>query len=373
MSTRLDKVIDKAIADGRITGAAVMIMKDGKPDYERMAGFADKEHERPVTRDTIFRLASVTKPFVATTALAMVDKGLLALDQPVRDILPYFTPKTADGRTPVITVRHLLTHTAGFTYGATPADRYPPEARVEEGLGPGGLTFEESFTRLAAVPLVYEPGTQWIYSTAIDVLGAVISKAAGTTLHDALRAHVAGPLGLKDTGFHVTDTERLATPYADAKPKPVRMKDPHVVVSTDGEAVTFSPGRIFDPNAFQSGGAGAVSTPTEVMTFLEAMRTGDKGILSPALARAALVNQIGSIPRPAEDAGQRFTFIGAVIEDPDLSAKPLPKNALQWGGVYGHSWAIDPDGGMTILIMTNNAVEGCLGRFPTDIFRAIYY
>lgn len=369
---RIDFVISRALGEKRVTGTVVIVMKDGEIVYERFAGFADKENHDPIRADTIFRLASVTKPLVAATALALIDKGKLALDTLVRDHLPYFTPRERDGTQPDITVRQLLTHTAGFAYGVNTYGKPSPDALIDEGLGNSDLDFEENFARLAALPLLYKPGTLWRYSTAIDVLGAVIAAIEGTSLDDALKAHVTGPLGMTDTGFKVTDESRLATPYADDTPEPVRMRDPHSVPDREGTPMVFSPLRIFNPKAYQSGGAGAVGTAPDLIRFLEAIRKGGAPILSGEMAAQAIVNQIGDIPRPEMEMGQRFTFLGAVVDDAAKSRVKLPKGTVNWGGVYGHSWFIDPANGISAMIMTNNAVEGCMGRYPNDIMKAVY-
>jgi CubicO group peptidase (beta-lactamase class C family) len=372
MQERIDLVVDQALAEKRVTGTVVLVSRNGEPVYSRAAGFADREAEKPTGFDTIFRLASVTKPITAATALALVDHGKLPLDSLVRDFLPYFTPKMENGEVPDIRIRDLLTHTAGFTYDATPPGKYPEDQRVDEGLSLGGLDFKANFTRLAAVPLTYRPATQWAYSTAIDVLGAVIATIEASSLDAAMRRYITGPLGMNDTGFSVSDMERLATPYADASPEPVRMQSPHTVVSPDGWALHFNPSRLFNPAAYQSGGGGAVGTAGDMMKLFEAIRQGGSPILKPETAAAAMVNQIGDIPRRPGDEGLRFCFLGSVVEDETISVKKLPNRSVHWGGVYGNSWAIDPASGTTIVIMTNNAVEGCMGRFPEDIYDAVY-
>lgn len=128
MFTRLQRVIDDAVSNGRIVGIVYLVARDGKVVFAAEKGFADREAGKPVRRDTIFRLASVTKPFVATAALAMKDKGLIRLDDPVTRYLPYFTPKLADGPAPAITLRHLITHTSGLSYD------YGPDPDFSDGL-----------------------------------------------------------------------------------------------------------------------------------------------------------------------------------------------------------------------------------------------
>lgn len=371
MARRLDAAIDTALEQKRIVGTTVMIARAGETVYARAAGFADREAGKPAALDTIYRLASVSKPIVATSALALIDQGRMSLDDAVADYLPYFRPRLADGTQARLTVRHLITHTAGLNYDPTPADRYAEAARVSTGLLDTDLGFEENFTRLAEVPLDYEPGTKWAYSIAIDVLGAVIAAAAGCSLEEAVVRYVADPLKMDDTRFHVTDPDRLAVPYGDAKPEPVRMGDPHPVPNGD-EAIVFSPGRIFNPKAFQSGGAGMAGTAPDILALLNAFARDGAPILGAPMAREALRNQVGDVDRGPDHVGQRFGFIGAIVEDPALADTPCPAGTVNWGGVYGHSWLIDPVNQLTAVFMSNTALEGCLGAYPGELERAVY-
>ncbi|MFS8048771.1 serine hydrolase domain-containing protein [Rhizobium sp. BR 314] len=367
---RIDAVIEKAIVAGKIVGTVVIVVQNGETIYSRAAGYADRELGKPTGTGTIFRLASVTKPLVAATALALIDKGRLALGDLARDYLPYFRPRQPDGKIADITIQHLLTHTAGLSYGADPKST-PTERMFNSGLADTDLDFEENFSRLSTFPLLAAPGTLWSYSIAIDVLGAVVAQIEACSLDEAVRRHVTEPLGLSDTGFSVSDPERLATPYADASPAAIRMGDRHLVPDNDGNLLTFAPSRLFNPKAFQSGGAGMVGTAPDFIAFLETVRLGGAPILKAATARAALLNQIGDILRPSEP-GQGFSFLGAVIQDPVLADVPMSKGSITWGGVYGHNWFVDPMEGISAAIMSNTAVEGCLGTYPRDIARAIY-
>ncbi|KKB10752.1 hypothetical protein VE25_16285 [Devosia geojensis] len=360
----LDHVIDSAIARRKIVGTVVLVARSGEVVYRRTAGFADREAGKPIAENTIFRLASVTKPIVAATALAMIERGRLGLDDVVAGHLPYFTPKLPDGRQPAITVRQLLTHTAGLGYAYS-------DPAISTGLGNTDFDFEANFTRVAALPLFYEPGTAWQYSVAIDVLGAVIAKVEGTTLGEAAARYVTGPLGMADTGFAVTDLSRLAVPYGDAQPEPERMGDPHVVVDANEGRKLFSPSRIFNPRAFQSGGAGMVGTAADILEFLEALRRGGDPILSAETTAMAMRNQIGDLPR-ADSPGMRFGFLGAVLDDPAAAGWTSAPGTVNWGGVYGHSWFIDPANGLSVAIMSNTALEGCTGQFPADVRNAVY-
>lgn len=363
MGTHVDAVMDAAIAGHKIVGAEVIAYKDGAPAIRRTAGHFDREAGIPMMANAIYLLASVTKPVVAATALAMIDKGLLRFDDPISRHLPYFTPTLADGAPAGITIHHLLTHTAGLAYA------YPADPSVSTGLGPSDKGFEDNFSRVARQPLLFSPGTAWSYSVAIDVLGAALAAIHGDSLEEAVRLHVTGPLGMAETGFFVADADRLAKPYADGTP-PVPMADPQKVLNDRGETLVFSPSRIFSETAFQSGGAGMAGTPEDIMRFLEAMRLGGGGVVRPETLARAFANQIGDLERDAP--GQRFGYLGAIVDDPARASVPSGKGTVNWGGVYGHSWLVDPANGITIVSMSNTALEGCTGQYPKDLIKAVY-
>ncbi|GHA10943.1 esterase [Devosia pacifica] len=362
MKDALDQAIDSALGDQRVVGTVIRIAREGDEIYAGHAGLADREAGVAIQPDTIFRLASVTKPIVAATALCLVEDGKLKLDAPVSDYLPYFHPKLANGTEPRVTIHHLLTHTAGISY------RYDDPA-ISRGLENTDLGMEETFTRLAQKPLNYEPGTAWEYSMAIDVLGAVIAAVEGKSLADSVEARITAPLGMNDTKFGVADPARLAVAYADGQPEPVRMTEPYTKHNDDGTETIFSPARIFNPLAYQSGGAGMAGTAGDILKFLEMLRNGGNGILSADLINAGMQNQIGTVTR---DPGMRFGYFGAVVEDATAAQTPCPEGTVTWGGIYGHDWFIDPVNKLSVMIATNTATEGSNGQLPKDIRRAIY-
>ena len=364
-SRRVDAVIDDAVAAGRIVGTVVLVARDGVPVYERAAGYADRESGRSTTIDTVFRLASFTKPLTAATALALMEHGLLSLDDSVARFLPTFVPRLTDGTAPDIQVRHLLTHTAGFGYPTLlPEDPYRA-AQVSTGLDQPGLTLKENLDRIASVPLYFAPGSGWRYGVATDVLGAVIEAITGESLANAIAAYVTDPLGMRDTGFTVREPERLATPYADGTPRAVRMTEPFPV-----RDLIFSPARAFDETSFQSGGGGMVGTAGDFMTFLEAVRCGGFPILQRSTVDMASSNQVGSL-RERDDPGWGFGFLSGVLIDPKRAQWPSQVGTLRWGGVWGNSWFIDPVAGFTVVSLSNTALEG-QGAFRQQIADAIY-
>lgn len=181
---------------------------------------------------------------------------------------------------------------------------------------------------------------------------------------------VTKPLDLHDTAFWAKEPARLAVPYYDAKPAPARMDDPHSVPFGEGGRMTYSPSRALDSKAYPSGGAGMVGTAPDVMRLLEAIRTGGKPILNAATAASMMRNQIGSLMGPGPGIG--FGFGGAVVVDPASAQTPQSPGTWQWGGVYGHSWFVDPERKLTVVALTNTALEGMWGKFTTDLRDAVY-
>lgn len=364
MPGQIEAVMNAAIDKQSIVGAELIVAQHGNIAFRKTAGWFDRESGVPMIENAIYRLASVTKPIVAATALAMADKGLIGFDDPVVRYLPWFSPTMADGSEGRITIHHLLTHTAGLDYA------YPADPEISTGLGATDYGLEENFSRVAKQPLAYQPGTEWRYSVAIDVLGAVLASVHGGSVEDAVRSHVTGPLGMNETGFFVADKSRLAKPYADGSPIATPMDDPQMVPNETGQGPTFSPSRIFNEKAFQSGGAGMAGTPGDILRFLEVLRTGGGDAIAPETVALAFSNRIGAIHR--DDAGQRFGYLGAIVDDPVAAKSASAAGTVNWGGVYGHSWLVDPANGLTIVSMTNTALEGCTGQYPKDLIRAVY-
>jgi CubicO group peptidase (beta-lactamase class C family) len=269
-----------------------------------------------------------------------------------------------------MTIRQLLTHTAGLSYRCfEPGDSQYRALDVSDGLDQPGLSLGENLRRLTQAPLVYEPGSSWRYSLATDVLGAVIAEAAAEALPDAIRHLMTGPLGMNDTDFTVVDRARLVTHYADGTPEPMRMID-GMAVPLFGAPVSFFPSRIFDSSSYPSGGAGMAGTAKDVLRFFETVRMGD-GVLHASTVERMVATHVGSWAQ-TWGPGWGFGLGWAVLDDPAIAGTPQAKGTIQWGGVYGHCWFVDRVNGLTVVILTNTAFEGMSGAFPIEIRDAIY-
>ncbi|TPI42100.1 beta-lactamase family protein [Mesorhizobium sp. B3-1-6] len=367
---RVDQVVDGAIEERRIVGAVVLVARRGEILYGRAAGVADREANEPMRQDAIFRLASVTKPVVATAALVLVEAGVIDLADPVTKFIPEFRPKLADGSEPALTIRHLLTHTAGLDYGfRQPAGGPYQRAGISDGLDQPGLSMTENLRRIASVPLSFAPGAGWGYSVAMDVLGEAMARAADETLPDLAERLVARPLGMSDTAFAVRNRARLVTPYADGPGGAVAMGEHHLVPFGDG-AISFTPGRTFDPASFASGGTGMNGTAGDVLKLLEALRRGDGTVIRPETATAMTRDAITGLKTTMPGWGWGLGF--GVLRDPVAATTPQAPGTWRWGGVYGHSWFVDPTLELTVVALTNTAIAGMMGAFPDALRDAIY-
>ena len=371
LAARLDKVIDTAVAEKRLVGTVVLVARDGKVVYHRAAGLADREANRPMREDALFRFSSVTKPFVSAAVMKLVEDGKLNLDDPVTKWLPDFRPKLADGTQPVITLGQLLNHTSGLTYGLAEKPSHPyHQLGVSDGIDNSGITLDENLRRLGQAPLAFPPGSAWRYSLAIDVLGSVLEKATGKPLPQVVAETVTDPLGLKDTGFVARDPARLTAAYYNAQPAPKRMTD-NLDVPIGPTAIRFAPSRATDATAFPSGGAGMVGTAGDVLTLLETVRNGGAPILKASTVARMMKDQVG-VQAATQGPGWGFGYGWAVLDDPAVGKTPQGVGTIAWGGVYGHNWFVDPKARLTVVIMTNTAFEGMNGPFTTEVRDAVY-
>ncbi|KVO51127.1 serine hydrolase domain-containing protein [Burkholderia stagnalis] len=374
LRSRLDGALERALADERMVGAVVLVARHGALRYARAVGLADREAGTPMREDALFRLASVTKPIVTAAAMRLVAAGRIGLDDPVARWLPDFTPTLPDGRPARITLRHLLSHTAGLGYRFLEADGDGPYARagVSDGMDLARITLADNVRRIASVPLQYAPGTSWGYSLAIDVAGALIEAVDGRPLADAVAALVTTPLGMTDTAFVAHDAARFAMPYVSTAGAPRRMADADLVpVFDDTIGIRFAPARAFDAQAWPSGGAGMVGSARDCLALLEALRTGRDGWLE-----AGWIDEMARIQPGAHDlpAAPGFGFgLGfSVLRDPAAAQSPESVGTWRWGGAYGHAWFVDRAAGLTVVALSNTLYEGMHGRIVTDVRDAVY-
>jgi CubicO group peptidase (beta-lactamase class C family) len=272
-----------------------------------------------------------------------------------------------------ITIDDLLTHTSGLVYGAfdrSPVGEMYKKSGVCDAFCGPSTTLAGNIDLLARQPLKFQPGTAYEYSLSIDVLGRVLEKVTRQDLATAVRTLVTAPLAMTDTAFVAAHADRLATPYADGKPRPIRMtatyKNPFAASTVD-----FSPARATDPRAFPSGGAGMVGTADDYLRFLEAIRTGGAPLLARATGATLGANATGTL-ETLRGPGWGWGMIGAVLVDPRAAGSPSKAGTIEWGGAYGATWWIDPAAGLSVILLTNTSFEGMSGKLPSELKAAIY-
>ncbi|WP_254790166.1 MULTISPECIES: serine hydrolase [unclassified Paenibacillus] len=372
----VEEVIHRTLAEKRIVGSVVQIAWKGEVVYNSADGLADREQNRRMQENALFRYASVTKPIVSTAAMVLISQGKLKLDDPVMKWLPEFRPKQPNGEVASMTVHHLMTHTAGLTYRFFQENGGTYElAGVSDGMDIAGITLEENLQRIASTPLLYEPGKMWRYSIATDVLGAVIEKVTGLTLREAVQLLVTHPLGMKDTDFVAVDSERMTAAYADSSDisgQPRRLRDEDQVPFIEGTAgFQLAPERYLDPSAYLSGGAGMVGSVGDFLVLLETLRQGGGSLLPKALVTEMTTNQIGDLDMPYWP-GRGFGLGFTLLKDQVEAGTPESAGTWRMGGTYGHSWFVDPAEELSVVAFTNTALEGMSGRFTTELYEAVY-
>lgn len=374
MQARIDAALSSAIEDKRLVGAVVLVARRGEITYRNAVGLADREAGIPMRTDALFRLSSVTKPITSAAALALVAQGRIGLDDPIARWLPEFQPTLADGTRVSISVRQLLSHTAGLNYGFLEAQgggAYA-QAGVCDGLESAPLTLEENIRRLATAPLLYRPGTNWGYSIATDVLGALIARVCGSSLAEALNQLVCEPLGLSDTRFNVVDTSRLTAAYLNADPVPRRMNGVEVIEVFENTAgIRMDADRALDSSAYPSGGSGMIGSAEEFLTLLETLRQGGGPLMPAALAKEMGSVQTGNLEL-ANWPGRGFGLGFTVLTDPQAAQTTESVGTWRLGGAFGHSWFVDPVQQICVVAFTNTAFEGMFGQFTVDLCNAVY-
>ncbi|MGN6038788.1 serine hydrolase domain-containing protein [Serratia marcescens] len=369
----IDGAIEQALREKRLVGAVVLVAQGGEIVYRRAAGMADREAGKPMALNTLFRLASVSKPIVSTAALALMAQGAMRLDDPITRWLPNFRPRLVDGTTPLMTLRHLMTHTAGLSYRFfQPEGGFYAQLGVSDGMDEASVSLQENVRRIACAPLLAPPGAAWRYSIATDVLGAAIEQASGLPLAQAVKKWVTGPLAMTDTDFLAVDPARLAAAYADHPGEPRRLRQPDHLPFIDGSAgFHLSPARALDPLAYASGGAGMVGSAEDFLRLLEALRQGGTPVLPAEWVTALTTNQIGDLPMPFWP-GRGFGLGITVLKDPIAAQTPESVGTWRMGGTYGHSWFVDPVRQLSVVAFTNTALEGMSGAFVGEICQAVY-
>jgi CubicO group peptidase (beta-lactamase class C family) len=373
---RLDRHLAGYVDEGGLAGWQVLVARGGRIVHLGMHGARNAETGAPVEQDTLWRIYSMTKPVTSVAVLQLFEKGLLSLDDPVERWIPSFgsarvftggtseTPQTRPVEEPV-RVWHLLSHTAGLTYGwhyQHPVDAIYRAAGLE-ARAPEGMDLATAVDAWAGMPLWYEPGTEWGYSVSVDVLGRLIEVVSGQSLGDYFSEQIFGPLDMRDAGFWLNEeqAERLATMY-EHDPETHRIRS---VDSSPPQSAPLAP----------SGGGGLFASLRDYHRFTQMLARGGeldgRRLLGSRtvqlmtrnhLPGGATLSQIGH-PLGTPLHGMGFGLGVAVLIDPQAIHSYGSKGLYGWSGAASTIFNVDPKEELVILFMTQLVP---IGTLPVD-------
>ena len=355
--TRIAPVMQSYIDKQLVAGTVTLIARRGQVVHFEAQGFMDAENRVPMRRDAIFRIASMTKPIASVALMQLWEQGKFQLTDPVSTFLPEFAGQmvsanadvtdTGDALTPVVedsTIQQMLTHTAGL------ANRYlgNGDGYVEAMEGPRDRNLEAYVKQLAALPLHYQPGADWQYSTATTVVGRLVEIMSGQNLDEYLREHIFDPLDMQDTHFFLDDTKggRLAAQYEPGDDEKIVLADPG---SEQSHLIT-------GPKTLFSGSGGLVSTARDYVRFQQTMLNGgrldDVHVLAPTTVSLMLENHTGDLPIWVRGPGYGFGLGYGIVRDRGAAATPLRRGTGVWGGAYCTISWFDPTEEIVGVLMT---------------------
>ncbi|HWQ32365.1 MAG TPA: serine hydrolase domain-containing protein [Blastocatellia bacterium] len=353
-------VMNRHVAEKQIPGAMGLIARRGRIAYQEAWGMADIEAGRPMQPDTIHRIYSMSKPVTSVAVMMLYEEGKFQLNDPVAKYLPEFAKmqvgveekdpqtgkpvlKTVPARRPV-TIRDLLRHTAGLSYGVFSDTLVDHEYRKARILSDQNLA--EFITHLTRIPLLYEPGTRWHYSVSVDVLGRLVEVLSGKPFDQFLQERIFTPLEMRDTGFYVpaSKKDRLARLYSPTKDGRIQ---PTPVCATRQECLDKFPDAApsyLEPPTLLSGGGGLVSTAYDYLHFCQMLlnqgQYEGKRLLSRKTVQLMTSDNLGSIPISIPGYGFGLGF--AVCKAPGEAGMMGSAGEYNWGGAAGTKFWIDP-------------------------------
>jgi len=389
---RIGDAFRKEIDQGKLPGAVFLVARKGKLVYSDAIGFQDKEAGKPIAKDSIFRIYSMTKPLVSVAAMMLVEEGRMQLTDPVSKFLPAMKSmnvsvakadaefaKVGYAQIPAdreMTVQDLLRHTAGLAYGEITQNAPVKEALGKAGLYKSTIDYDardlapaEEIERLAKVPLAHQPGTVWEYSHASDVLGRVVEAASGERLADFLDKRLFKPLKMSDTGFWVPQ-EKIGR-LAKALPTDISSGKPNNLID-----VSAAP-------ANDSGGAGGVSTAADYLRFTQMMLNGGQLDGARVLSRTTVAlmtsdhlgTRISAPVTPGElllgTPGYTFGLGFAVRQGPGIAGVPGSAGEFMWAGYAGTYFWVDPKEEIVAVYMTQ--APSPIRAYYRKLFKQLVY
>lgn len=357
---RIKEFTQREVDEGRLPGVVTIVARHGKIVHYEAVGNYGVDNDKPMDKDALFRIYSMTKPVTAVAMMMLYEEGKFQLGDPVSKYLPEFAEQKIfrDGElvaaSSAMTIEQLLTHTAGLIYYNLPSDHPARPAFDAADLG-GSENLDEFIDRLSGIPLQFEPGTRYYYSFSFDVLGALIEQLSGMTLDEFFRDRIFTPLEMRDTYFNVPDEKlhRLATNHYWDKENKV------LAVVPEGDMPPPQGKTLF------SGGGGLISTAMDYVIFCEMLRNGGSydgvRILGPKTVRYMTIDHLtaevrneGASEFPASHLypGHSFGLGVSVITDPGQAQVISSKGAYNWGGLANTKFWVDPEEGLVAILMT---------------------
>jgi CubicO group peptidase (beta-lactamase class C family) len=364
---RLHALMQEVVDAKQLPGAVTLLARHGKVVDYRTYGMRDAASGAPMTKDTIFRAFSMTKPVTGVAMMLLYERGKWLPSDPISKFIPEFAHlkvyKGVDGAGSMIleepihppTMQELMTHTAGFVYGffgETPVDKEYRRLGVMQS-----KTLREFIEKLAKIPLAYQPGTKWVYSASMDIQGYIIEKLSGQTLPDFMQEHIFKPLGMKDSGFFVPADKRgrFVTVY--------RSNEKGEVIPAPG----FGGDYVSEPG-MPSGGGGSVTTAEDYFRFAQMLANGGElngvRILSPASVQLMSTNHLApnlltgefSIGAQVMRPGLGYGYDCAVEYDPAEANLPDGRGTFFWDGAAGTWFWIDPTNDIVFIGMVQRVL-----------------
>ena len=380
---RLDAALQQYVDDKRVAGAVALVLRDGRQVYQKAVGWSDQDAGRRMEPDTIVRIASQTKAITSVAILQLAEEGRLTIGNAVSQFIPAYAKTTVAVRSEAgvttvparrqITIRDLLTHTAGISYGT---DSHLAAQYQAKGLGPaagrGWYTADkdepvcETMERLASLPFAAQPGDAYVYGYNTDILGCVVERASGVPLDKYIESRITGPLGMKDTHFFLppAQKDRLAVVYTSGP-------DGGIVRAAEGGKGQGD--YVEGPRRNFAGGAGLLSTARDYARFLEMIRRGGTldgvRILSPRSVALMTTNQVGTL---FSTAGRGFG-LGFETTDRYGASGMQSVGSFGWGGAYGSSYRVDPVERLVLVLMVQifDRQSDITDKFHTLVYQAL--
>jgi CubicO group peptidase (beta-lactamase class C family) len=388
----LDARLKQSVADGDTAGMTYVLLRHGQvADFK---SFGKATPDKGMALDSLFRIYSMSKPITGVALMQLYEQGRWRLDDPITKYLPEFSGLKAltwDGNGKVVvgadgqpvltdlkkppTMRQLMSHTAGFGYGLS--DRDPVNKAFQDKGVLAARDLDEMMKKVREIPLMYEPGTKWFYSVAVDIQGYLVQKLSGQKFGDYLKQHVTGPIGMNDTAFYVSSDRkaRFTEVYHWDREKNALVMNP----------ARPDRGDYHDPTRLESGGGGLVGTAHDYARFCQMLlnrgEIGGKRILKPETVKLMTENHIGGLSvgldgttaQSGADA-VRFGLDFAIHIDPRREGLPFGQGTYYWGGAAGTWFWIDPVNDLAFVGMIQNMGGNRPGglNFRNDSAKLVY-